>query len=140
VTLFSPAVLAGLGNLGAPIFTTPFTIYRRHVAAGGPTEDYGDDEVSYDLVGRPWPADEWSSQTVSGLLSQKLTPVQVEDSAQIVTINTYHLSVPLGTDIRTGDQVTAADEIGATTVFIVSDTNADMTLIVWIDAALRKLE
>ncbi len=120
-------MLQGLGSIAAPVFTTPVTIYRRIVGTG--SSDYGDDNVSYDLVGRPWPQDEWASQTVSGLLSQKLTPVQVADSGQIVTVNSYHLSVPLGTDIRTGDQLTALDENGNDTV-----------LIVWIDCALRKLE
>jgi hypothetical protein len=138
MTFFSPSVLSGLGSLGRPIFGTPITIYRRIVGTG--STDYGDDNVTYVQIGRPWPASEWSSTTVNGLLSQKLTPVQEADSGQIVTVNTYHLSVPLGTDIRTGDQVTSADETGAQTVFIVSDTNADMTLIVWIDCSLRKLE
>ena len=137
-TFLTPAALDALGTLAASGFQTPVTIYRRAVGTG--STDYGDDYVTYNQVGRPWPQDTWTSTQVNGWLSKTLAAVQEPNSGQIVTVTNYELRVPRGTNIRVGDQLTAQDETDAQTVYIVSDTNADLTFVVYIVATLRKLE
>jgi hypothetical protein len=130
----SDSALFELGKLGRSVFTTPVTVYRRKVSTGA--TDYGDDYVSYDVVGRPWPTAEWDSAIVNVLFDKGLGRVQQVDTAQVVTVAVYNLWAPINTDIITGDQIATADA----SVYIVSNTNTDISLAMMLQATLLKLE
>lgn len=86
---------------------------------------YGDDDVVTwtDLV------------TVKGWIRSTPTPVREQDTGQVITVNTYRLLVPVGTDIAVGDLVVADGG-----EFIVSDTTAESTWQAYLWCSLRRRE
>jgi hypothetical protein len=108
---------------------TPVTIERRaegEIPAGG---DYGDDFLSYATT------TESRRQTVKGWFYSTPNPVQEIDSGQVVTVNTYRLYLPVGTDILVGDHVHVGDMD-----YTVSDTTAESTWLPLLICSLRKRE
>jgi len=104
-------------------------VARRTPAASDPATDYGDDLISFVETNdsrRHW---------VKGWLYSMPATVQEVDSGAIITVNTYVLRVPIGTDILAGDEVT----VGADT-YTVSSINEENTWTVLIDCNLRKRE
>lgn len=96
-----------------------------------PQNAYGDDGLEYiDTVDsrRHW---------VKGWLHSTPAQVQEVDSGAVVTINTYTLRVPVGTDIENGDEVVLGGD-----TYVVSSTNKENTWTgqVIIDCNLRKRE
>lgn len=110
---------------------TPITIERRAEAAIPVGGDYGDDFLSYT------PTSESRRSTVKGWFYSTPTPVQDVDTGMVVTVNTYRLYVPVGTDILPGDHVhvgTAPED------YTVSDTTAEGTWLPLLTCSLRKRE
>lgn len=96
-----------------------------------PQNAYGDDGLEYiDTTDsrRHW---------VKGWLHSTPAQVQEIDSGAIVTVNTYTLRVPVGTDIENGDEVILGGD-----TYVVSSTNKENTWTgrVIIDCNLRKRE
>ena len=117
---FSAKQLAALQKMSLPGMATPLTIQHRVVTS----DDSGDDVVSFGPVA-----------TAKGWMSSKPTPVQVENAGSIVTINSYRLLIPVGTDIQVGDKVT----IGGDT-YVVSDNTSESTWIGSMRVSMRRLE
>lgn len=108
---------------------TPIVIERRSegaIPAGG---DYGDDFLAYTQT------TETKRTEVKGWFYSTPTPLQEVDTGMIVTVNTYRLYVPVGTDVLAGDLVmVGADE------YTVSDTTAEGTWLPLLTCTLRKRE
>jgi hypothetical protein len=109
--------------------TTPVTIERRAEAAIPVGGDYGDDYLSYTTTS------EARRQQVKGWFYSTPTPVQQVDTGMIVTVNTYRLFLPVGTDVLPGDHV----HVGAED-YTVSDTTAESTWLPLLTCSLRKRE
>lgn len=111
---------------------TPVVIERRAEApipAGG---DYGDDFISYTQTS------ETKRSEVNGWFYSTPTPVQEVDSGQIITINTYRLFLPVGTDVLPGDLIHVA--VNPTGDYVVSDTTAEGSWLPLLTCSLRKKE
>ncbi len=110
---------------------TTITIERRSegpIPAGG---DYGDDFLAYTVT------NESRRLQVKGWFHSTPTPQQDVDTGMVVTVNTYRLFVPVGTDIAPGDHVhvgTAPDD------YTVSDTTAESTWLPLLTCSLRRRE
>lgn len=63
------------------------------------------------------------------------TPIATAETGQLITVNTYRLIVPVGTDIMPKDQVVLGPE-----VFIVTDTTAESTWQAMLTVSLRRRE
>lgn len=86
---------------------------------------YGDDEyITYTVIGT---SQAWFRSTP--------TVVATADTGSLVTINTYRLLVPVGTDIKPKDQVTVGPEI-----YLVTDTTAESTWKPYLQVSLRRRE
>ena len=108
---------------------TTVTILRRAEATPPAGGDYGDDFISFTETS------ESRRTTVKGWFYSRPAQVQDADTGAVVTVNTYRLNLPVGTDIAAGDQVT----VGAD-VYIVSDTDAENTWNPMLTCNLRKRE
>ena len=111
-------------------FQTEIVIERRSVARAGATvtsNDLGDDVVTFSET------TESKRIVVKGWFFSTPTPVQVEEAGSIVTVNTYRLFVPVGTDITDGDRVTVGNA-----QYAVSDTTAESTWLAMLTCSLRK--
>jgi hypothetical protein len=119
--LMSARQLAALQEVALMGMQTPVTIKRRTTT----DTDYGDkDEVSFTTV-----------TSTLGWFHSTPTPMQEQDTGSVVTANTYRLFLPVGTDVRDGDQVS----VGSTT-YVVSDTTSESTWKALLSCSLRKRE
>ena len=108
---------------------TPVTIERRAEASIPSGGDYGDDFVSYTTT------TESRRLTVKGWFYSRPTPMQEVDSGAVVTVNTYRLYLPVGTDVLPGDRVfVGTDE------YTVSDTTGEGSWLPLLTCSLRKRE
>lgn len=118
---FSDSQLKHLRMVATTGLQTQVVIKRRTTS----DSDYGDGEiVSWSIV-----------STVKGWIHSNPTPVAQSDSGSVITVNTYRLYVPVGTDIKPGDQAVIKNED-----YIVSDTTAESTWQTMILCSLRKRE
>lgn len=86
---------------------------------------FGDDEVvTYTTVGT---SKAWFRSTP--------TPVATADTGVLITVNTYRLLVPVGTDILPKDQVLVGGD-----TYLVTDTNAESTWKPSTRVSLRRRE
>jgi len=108
---------------------TPVTIERRTAVAPPAGGDYGDDFLSYPTT------NESRRQTVKGWFYSTPTPTQEVDSGAVVTVNTYRLFLPVGTDVLPGDHV----HVGIDD-YTVSDTTGEGTWLPLLTCSLRKRE
>lgn len=119
--LLSASQLAALQTVAISGMTDTVSIVR-------PSQSdsvYGDDEViTYTTVGT---SKAWFRSTP--------TQVATADVGVLVTINTYRLLVPPGTDIRPKDEVTFD-----TDVYLVTDTTAESTYQPYLQVSLRRRE
>lgn len=102
---------------------------RTDVAATDPSNDYGDDTLDYIATQdsrRHW---------VKGWVFSTPAQQQEVDSGAIITVNTYVLRVPVGTDIKVGDNVIVRGD-----QYTVASTNRENTWLPMIDCNLRKRE
>ena len=111
---------------------TDISIERRRVGAIPAGGDYGDDFLTYTETG------ESRREVIKGWFYSTPTPVQTVDSGAIVTVNTYRLYVPVGTDILPGDRVHVGPD--PTFDYTVSDTTATGTWLPLLTVSLRKRE
>lgn len=119
--LLSNSQMAALQKVAMRGMKTPITIMRRTTADTA----YGDDEeVTFPVVG-----------TTKGWFFSRPTPVQEDDAGSLVTVNTYRLFVPVGTDVRPGDRISVDS-----TTFVVSDTTAESTWLPLLNVSLRRKE
>lgn len=119
--LLSDAQMLALQEVALLGMKTPITIQRKA------TTDtvYGDlDEVTYATVA-----------TAKGWFYSTPTAVRDIDTGSVVTANTYRLYLPIGTNIRDGDQVVVGSEI-----YTVSDTTKESTWTALLNCSLRKRE
>lgn len=128
--LLTDAQLASIQQIAKLGMQTKVTIERRTATTGLETTDdpYGS-SVSFDANEDPERA------VVYGMLHSTPTPVAQLNSGQLVTINTYRLWVPVGTEIDPGDHVLIADHS-----YVVSDTTADETWPAFLACSLRMAE
>ena len=118
---FSEAQLHQLREVTLSGMINVVTILRRT------TSDtvYGDDDaVSYVSVG-----------TAKAWIYSTPTPVQQPDTGSVITVNTYRMYVPVGTNILPGDQIQATEG-----TFVVSDTTGESTWQAMTVCSLRKRE
>jgi hypothetical protein len=106
---------------------TPITIERRAEGAIPSGGDYGDDFLSYTTTAAT------RRQTVNGWFFSTPTPIQEVDTGMIVTINTYRLYLPVGTDVLPGDHI----HVGVDD-YTVSDTTGESTWLPLLACSLRK--
>lgn len=119
--ILSARQMAALQEVALMGMQTPVTIKRRTTSDTA----YGDkDEVSFTTV-----------STALGWFHSTPTPIQEQDTGSVVTANTYRLFLPVGTDVRDGDQITVGS-----TVYVVSDTTAESTWKALLACSLRKRE
>ena len=112
---------------------TPMVIERRSegpIPAGG---DYGDDFLTFSTT------TESRRQTVKGWFFSTPTPQQDVDTGMVVTVNTYRLYLPVGTDIKAGDHVHVGNA-DPRDDYTVADTTAESTWLPLLTCSLRKRE
>lgn len=112
---------------------TPITIERRLEATPPVGGDYGDDFLAYSTT------NETRRTEVKGWFFSTPTPQQDVDTGMVVTVNTYRLYVPVGTDIRAGDHVHVGDA-DPRDDYTVSDTTAESSWLPLLTCSLRKRE
>lgn len=118
---FSASEMKRIRTLALSGLMTPVAIKRRITA----DSEYGDGEVvSWSLV-----------SSVNGWLHSTPTPVQEPDSGSVITVNTYRLFLPYGTDVRAGDQAVIGNDS-----YVVSDTTGESTWQAMLVCSLRKRE
>ena len=120
----------GLAMLG---MVTPIQIERRAEAPPPAGGDYGDDFLSYSVTA------ESRRTTVNGWFYSTPTPTQDVDTGMVVTVNTYRLFLPVGTDIKVGDHVHVGNA-DPRDDYTVSDTTAEGTWLPLLTCSLRKRE
>lgn len=119
--LLSDAQMLALQEVALLGMKTPITIQRKSTS----DTDYGDlEEVTYTTV-----------SSVKGWFYSTPTPTRDVDTGSVVTANTYRLFVPIGTDVRDGDQILVGSE-----TYIVSDTTKESTWTALLTCSLRKRE
>ena len=104
-------------------------IFRRTDSTSAGENAYGDDALTWIETGESRVAN------VKGWLYSTPTPVQEVDSGSVVTVNTYRLYVPVGTDVKPGDRVVIGSE-----EFTVSDTTCESTWPALLNVSLRHRE
>jgi hypothetical protein len=112
---------------------TPVVIERRADADPPVDGDYGDDFISYSVTS------ETRRTKVNGWFHSTPTPEQTVDNGQVVTVNTYRLYVPVGTDIKPGDHVHVGNA-DPRDDYTVSDTTGEGTWLPLLTCSLRKRE
>lgn len=128
----TPNQMAEIRNVAILGMTTPVVIERRTDAAPPAGGDYGDDFLAYPVT------TESRRLNVMGWLHSTPTPVQEVDAGAIITVNTYRLFLPVGTDVLPGDHV----HVGSDPIddYTVSDTTAESTWLPLLTCSLRKRE
>lgn len=131
-SLVPPPMLESLRKMAVKVaLNTEITIERRSVVEHGTVvgnDDYGDDDLVFTETR------ESKRSKVMGWFHSTPTPLQTEESGALVTVNTYRLFVPFGTDISIGDWV----YVGDSDAYVVSDTTAESTWNVYVVCSLRK--
>jgi hypothetical protein len=118
---FSAAQMSALQEFALRGMQTTVTIQRKTLT----DNDYGDREtVTWTPVA-----------TIKAWFWSRPTPVQTEDVGAVITVNTYRLFVPVGTDIRVGDQIKMGVDL-----YIVSDTTTESTWKAMLVCSLRRRE
>ncbi len=108
---------------------TPVVIERRTPSSPPLGGDYGDDFVEF-------PETNQSRRTdIKAWVYSTPTPEQSVDTGQIITVNTYRMFVPVGTDVLPGDIV----HVG-TDDYTVSDTTGESSWLPLLTVSLRKRE
>ena len=129
--------MANHGKFGAPLLSPKMlALMQKHARRGMQTQVQiqrpvfgsdirGDDEYDRDpnVIG-----------STLGWLHSKPTREMTQDGG-IVTVNTYRLNLPVGTDIRPRDRCLINDNI-----YVVVDTTADETWPTMLDCSLRLRE
>lgn len=108
---------------------TPVTIERRTESSPPPGGDYGDDFITFT------PTSETKRQNINGWFYSTPSQTQEVDSGAVITVNTYRLYLPVGTDILPGDHVHVGSED-----YTVSDTTAEGSWLPLLTCSLRKRE
>ena len=128
--LLSTRQLAAIRHTADIAMVDDVFIWRRSDApAPAPSSDYGDDALAFvETV-------ESKRFHVKGWVTSTPTPIQVVDTGQVVTANTYMLRVPVGTDVQPGDHVTVGEN-----EFTVSDTTQENTWAPYLTCSLRHRE
>jgi hypothetical protein len=130
--LLSDSQLSAVQRVAKLGMQTDVTIFRRSSTTGLElTDDPYGSTVSYAEL----PETATQTATVKGMLHSAVVPTTDVDSGQLVTVNTFRLWVPVGTDIRPGDQVQIAGNI-----YQVTDTTADQTWPPFLECSLRRSE
>lgn len=118
---FSTGQMTKMRDVVKSGFITPVTIKRRMTS----DSDYGDGEVVT-----------WATvTTVNGWVYSTPTPVQEADTGSVITVNTYRLFIPVGTNVKPGDQAVINGD-----TYIVSDTTGESTWQAMTVCSLRKRE
>lgn len=127
--LLTPGQLESVREAAKLGMVDEVTILRRTPTAPPVGDDYGDDFIDYVET------TESKRTVVKGWFYSKPTTVQSVDTGQIITVNTYRLFLPVGTDIEPGDEVTVRDH-----EYTVSDTTAESTWLPLLNVTLRRRE
>lgn len=133
--LVSPSVLAAVRSVAETGLQTKVSIFRRSTTVLGAlvtSDDYGDDSVEFTQT------DETLVATVMGWFHSTPTPLQVEESGALVTVNTYRLFLPVGTDVIPGDRIDVVTDTSLDDTYTVSDTTSETTWQALLTCSLRK--
>lgn len=131
MSLIPGAVLAQVRKTAETGLATTVTVKRRTVTTRGTSlvsDDYGDDETSYTTTAE-------SSRTLRGWLHSQPAVLASEDAGALVSVTTYRLFLPVGSDIKTGDEVVVGDD-----TYVVSDTTTESTWQALLTCNMRKRE
>lgn len=130
--LLSDAQLRAVQDVAKMGMQTDVTIYRRSTTTGlEMTDDPYGSSVSYAEL----PETATTTSTVKGMFHEVNVPSTDVDSGQLVVVSHFRLWVPVGTDIRPGDQVVIDGN-----TYQVSDTTADTTWPPFLECSLRRAE
>lgn len=130
--LLSDAQLTAVQSVAMRGMQTDVTIFRRSTTTGlEVTDDPYGSSVGYAEI----PDTATQTSTVKGMLHSATVPTTDVDSGQLVTVNTFRLWVPVGTNIQPGDQVEIEGNI-----YQVTDTTADQTWPPFLACSLRRAE
>lgn len=121
MTLVSASELAGLRGVAELGMTTSAALYRRTTVV--------DDDGSHS----EWPT--VPTRTIKGWLFSEVSPVITLNAGEMALVNTYRWFCPVGTDIKSGDQLVIEGN-----EFTVSDTNAESTILPLLRCSLRRVE
>ncbi len=126
---FTPNQMERIRDVALLGMITPVTIERRQEGPIPAGNDYGDDALAYPVTNQT------RRHEVKGWVYSTPTPVQQVDTGAIITVNTYRLFVPVGTDVLPGDHV-----LIGTDEYVVSDTTGESTWLPLLSCSLRKRE
>jgi hypothetical protein len=127
--LLSADQLAAVQRVAVRGMTTPVEILRRTDSSVTAENAYGDDALTFVETS------ESAVANVLGWLFSEPTAVQQTDTGAVITVNTYRLYVPVGTDILPGDRVNVGEQ-----TFTVSDTTRESTWPALLNVSLRLRE
>lgn len=115
MSLLTLSQLRAIQKLGEEGMNITVEVLRRNAQAKDPTNDFGDNDVTY---AAPF--------SVKGWLVTKPTERLDLGEGQVQVIATHQLRVPVGTGIRPGDHVTVGDE-----TFIAVDSTSEQSWPEW---------
>lgn len=127
--LLSADQLVAIQKIAMRGMQTDVELFRRTDSSVSAQNAYGDDALVWVETG------ESRIANVKGWLYSTPTPVQETDTGAVVTVNTYRLYLPVGTDVLPGDRVVIGAE-----EFTVSDTTAESTWPALLNVSLRHRE
>jgi hypothetical protein len=127
--LLSATQLAAVQQVALSGMQSAVTVYRRTDSPVVADNAYGDDALTWVETSESRVAD------VKGWLYSTPNPVQETDTGAVVTVNTYRLYLPVGTDVEPGDRVVVGVE-----EFTVSDTTHETTWPALLSVSLRRRE
>lgn len=108
---------------------TPVVIERRTPSSPPLGGDYGDDFLTYPETSESRKTD------IKAWIYSTPTNEQSVDTGAVITVNTYRMYVPVGTDILPGDIVHTSEGD-----YTVSDTTAEGSWLPLLTCSLRKRE
>lgn len=123
MTLISPAELAAIQEIGLSGLTSSCTVYKRE------TQATADGQQNMWVAGPTVPCWVYEITPTTVVLDP------VDGAASLAQI--FHVRVPMGTDVGSGDRLVLSSFPGST--YIVQNTNNDGTYPVWLDCAVRRL-
>lgn len=119
--------LAGLQAIAESYMNATITIRHRSAAAQDPGDRTGDNTVAYDTI---------QTENVKGWFVDKGTRSFSRDGSMSVITNVPLLRVPVGTDIKSRDEVL----INGSKWWTVVDASGDETWPVWLKCELARIE
>ena len=130
--LLTQGMLRGARRFAERGLQTDVSVYRETMVLLGTTPG-GSDDLGDDSLSAKTTRESSYPRILRGWFFSTPTPLQVEESGALVTVNTYRLFLPVGTDILPGDRISMGGE-----EYTVSDTTGESTWQAVLVCSLRK--